>query len=314
MRRRVAVCAILLAACGGSDDLTTGELDLTGSWATRAPLPAPRQEMPSAEISGRIYTPGGLDAQGAASSALTIYDVLGNGWGAGPPMPQPRHHPGVASRGGRLYVIGGYGAGAFPGTLSDDVFIYNPGPNPSWTTGAPMPAPRAAHVSVEFQGKIYSIGGVRGGAVVGTNEAYDPSTDTWSTLAPMPTPREHLAAAVVDLRILVVGGRAPGNLPTVEAYTPATNTWEELPSMPTARGGLAAAAIGRTLYVFGGEVPGVFPHVEAFDGSTWRRMRDMPTPRHGMGAVSVGAQIYVIGGATVAGFGASAANEAFVPF
>jgi hypothetical protein len=34
-------------------------------------------------------------------------------------------------------------------------------------------------------------------------------------------------------------------------------------------------------------------------------------PRHGMGAVAVGDAIYVIGGATVAGFGASPANERF---
>jgi hypothetical protein len=60
-------------------------------------------------------------------------------------------------------------------------------------------------------------------------------------------------------------------------------------------------------------MPGVFPHVEEYDPVTnaWRRMRDMPTPRHGMGAVTVGASIYVIGGGTVAGFGASRANEAF---
>ncbi len=45
--------------------------------------------------------------------------------------------------------------------------------------------------------------------------------------------------------------------------------------------------------------------------NAWRRARDMPTPRHGMGAVTIGGTIYVIGGGSVAGFGASRANEAF---
>jgi hypothetical protein len=40
-------------------------------------------------------------------------------------------------------------------------------------------------------------------------------------------------------------------------------------------------------------------------------MADMPTPRHGLGAVTANGVIYVIGGGIRAGFGVSAANEAF---
>ena len=227
--------ALVLAGCASGNQPVTGEFAGEGTWTSKAPLPAARQEMPSAAVGARIYTPGGLDAQGAASSALTIYDVATDGWSTARPMPESRHHPGVAAAGGKVYVIGGYGAGAFPGNLFGDVFVFDPASG-GWTTARDMPAPRAAHVSVELGGKIYSIGGVRGGAVVGTNEVYDPATDTWTTLAPMPTPREHLAAAAIGDRIFVVGGRAPGNLATLEAYTPATNSWQQLPSMPTARG------------------------------------------------------------------------------
>ena len=38
----------------------------------------------------------------------------------------------------------------------------------------------------------------------------------------MPTAREHVAAAVIDDLIYVVGGR-PGAMATVEAYAPARN-------------------------------------------------------------------------------------------
>jgi N-acetylneuraminic acid mutarotase len=173
-----------------------------------------------------------------------------------------------------------------------------------------MPDGRAAHVCVELGGKIYCIGGVRGGTAVGAHEVYDPATDSWTALAPMPTPREHLAAAVIGNRVFVVGGRFP-NTGALEAFTPATNTWEKLPDMPTPRGGLAAAALGGKLYAFGGEIPAVFPQTEEFDPGTktWRRVADMPTPRHGLGAVTVGSAIHTIGGGIRAGFGASTAHE-----
>ncbi|HJU64193.1 MAG TPA: kelch repeat-containing protein [Gemmatimonadaceae bacterium] len=313
----VALLTSLLAACGEGSELpglNEPPEELPGTWTTRAALPTPRQEMPSALIGNSIYTPGGLGLSGGASDVLEVYDVAADSWSSGPAMPGARHHPGVAVSGGRLFVIGGYEPGPFPGPAADDVFIFDPATQ-QWNSGASMPAPRAAHVSVEFGGRIYSIGGVRNGVVAGTNETYDPALNSWTTLASMPTAREHLAAAVIADRIFVVGGRAPGNLAVLEAYTPATNSWQRLADMPTARGGLAAAAVNGRLYVFGGEVPGVFEETEEYDPvtDTWRRVADMPTPRHGMGAVTVSGVVHVIGGGVVAGLGASGANEVFTP-
>ena len=154
-----------------------------------------------------------------------------------------------------------------------------------------------------------------GGGVVGTNEVYDPATDSWTSLAPMPTPREHLAAAVIGDRVFVAGGRAPANFATLEAYSPATNTWQRLTDMPTARGGLGAAASGGKLYVFGGEAPGVFPHNEEYDplaipGGAWPtcRRRDTASARRLSGRRSTS-----IGGGTQAGFGAAPTNERYTP-
>ncbi|HSL72702.1 MAG TPA: hypothetical protein VK864_20795, partial [Longimicrobiales bacterium] len=60
------ICA--LTACS-----TNGEpvaIDPVGDWSVKSPLPTPRQEMPSALIANRIYTPGGYDAGRAASAVL----------------------------------------------------------------------------------------------------------------------------------------------------------------------------------------------------------------------------------------------------
>jgi hypothetical protein len=137
----------------------------------------------------------------------------------------------------------------------------------------------------------------------------------------MPSQREHIAAAVIDSLIYVVGGREFGvNKTNLEAYSPRSDTWHALAPMPTARGGLAAAALHGKLYVFGGEwfdqgESGVFAEVEEYDpvSNTWRTLAPMPVPRHGMGAAAVGDSIFVIGGGPVAGYGVSSVNALFMP-
>ena len=269
----IAACAIvLIGACGGSNGNDPAPAATSaGEWSSRAALPTARQEMASAVVANRIYTPGGFNSGGQASTVLEIYDVATDRWSTGPALTEARHHPGATAAAGIVYVMAVTPQTARPVPLClPSIQRRNSGPQGSrcWH--------RVVHSCVvEHSGKIYAIGGVRNGAAATTNEAYDPATNTWAALAPMPTAREHLAAAAIGDRIYVVGGRAPSNTPALEAYAPATNTWERLPDMPTSRGGLAAAALNGKLYVFGGEIPGVFPHTEEYDpvsaaGGAWR--------------------------------------------
>ena len=136
---------------------------------------------------------------------------------------------------------------------------------------------------------------------------YDPLADLWTELPPLPTPREHLAAAALGGKLLVIGGRVQGplrNLATLEVFDPEAGEWEGRTSMPTARSGLAAASFGELLLVFGGEIPGVFQQNEVYDpvADSWFELTPMPVPRHGIGAAVAGNRIIVPGGATIAGF------------
>ena len=74
----------------------------------------------------------------------------------------------------------------------------------------------------------------------------------------MPTARSGIAAAVLDGRIVVVGGEGPsGTFGEVESYDPETNGWSSLARMPKARHGLGAVAVDRRIYVIaGGPTPG----------------------------------------------------------
>ena len=79
----------------------------------------------------------------------------------------------------------------------------------------------------------------------------------WCELAPIPTARGGIAAAVLNGRIVVVGGEGNAADPNgvfsqVEAFDPATNRWSILTPLPVGRHGTGAAAVGDVLYLPGG--------------------------------------------------------------
>ena len=117
----------------------------------------------------------------------------------------------------------------------------------SWVKLAPMNQARAWLEVASVNGKIYAIGGSTASGdepetfpygdinldnFVGTNEGYDPASNSWSYEAPMPTPRMAFAIAAVQGKIYCIGGRSiagdiSGGYTSVnEVYDPTTNTWE----------------------------------------------------------------------------------------
>lgn len=316
------VAAWSMAACQNDDTTVTSTPEASAvslpadGWLTRAPLPAPRQEVAVAELDGRVYALGGM---GGAWTVAEVYDPATDAWRPIAPLPSGRNHAAAAGVNGRVYVFGGYESQSTnrPGS---SVFAYDPATD-TWARMADMPAPRGSPVAGVVNGRVYVAGGARQQSVADL-AVYDPATDSWTVLAPMPTPRDHAGAAVIDERLYVAGGREPGNftLGTLEAYDPATDLWQQRASMPTGRSGNAAAAVRGCLYAFGGEGaagrPGdVFRENEVYDPrtDTWEAAPAMPTPRHGIGAAVVGDTIFIPGGATVQGLGETAVHEAFRP-
>jgi hypothetical protein len=220
-------------------------------------------------------------------------------------MPAPLHHLGMAALGGRIYVTGGYDEEDFNVDV-DAAWAYDPAAN-SWSAVADMPSPRAAHASVAMGGLLYVVGGV------GDNSTqlwtYDPATNTWdASRAPLPTAREHLTAAEVGGKLLVIAGRwfPSGNLATVEEYDPATDTWTTRASLPTARSGLTSATLDGRVHVTGGEDLGTsdtFPQHEVYDpaAGSWATFPPLPTSRHGIPSAVLGGRWYVFGGGLLAG-------------
>jgi len=301
--------AALLVACGSSAP--------SAPWAALPPLPAARQETGVAALGGKIYVVGGFDSAGRVVATVEAYDVEARTWAAKAPLPRALHHANVAAAGGKVYVAGALAGASF--AAAGDVFEYDPAAD-RWTQKASMPAgtERGASGVAVLGGLIYAAGGFRGGSVADFS-AYDPARDAWETLPALPAARDHLIAAAAGGVFLAIGGRKGGALDgRVDAWDPAARSWSPRAAMRTARAGIAGAAAGTRVAVFGGEgnagaANGIFPHTEIYDAAAdrWSAAADMPTPRHGTGAAAIDRTFFVPGGATVQGFGASAAFEAF---
>jgi N-acetylneuraminic acid mutarotase len=304
-------------------------------WSRAPDASVARQEIYPAVLGDRIIVAGGVLSQAPGfTDHVEAYDVKAKRWTTLAPLPEGRHHIALAEAGGKIYGIGGF-SGAIPDWRAHaTVFVYD-APANRWSAGPSLPEPRAEGVVASVNGKIYFIGGrvpasptaarINEHTDTSRGEALDTRSGRWERIADAPSARNSAAAAVIDGKIHVVGGRQmlkqadgrqrPVNVATLEVYDPATRRWETRAPMPRAQGGLAAAAHDGKLYAFGGEqfIPTskVFPDAWVYDprSDRWSALPAMPTPRHGHGAAVVGNRIFLMGGGEKVGVGASRVLE-----
>lgn len=170
-----------------------------------------------------------------------------------------------------------------------------------WQTLKEMPESASGMAAVSYEGRIYVIGGSRGGTVSGAVSAYDSATDSWSENAAKPTPVENSGAVLIGERIYMPGGQAHNGMPTdvLEVYDPRTDSWETAASLPRAVSRFAIAALEGTLFVFGGWdgtdfSNAVYQYNAAED--TWHERDSMPFARADSAAAVLGTKIILAGG------------------
>jgi N-acetylneuraminic acid mutarotase len=209
--------AASVAAYNSSADTWTGR----GAMPTAALVPA------VGVVNGVLYMVGGQGTNFFSPlNAVWAYDPSTGTWTSKAPMPTSREFLAVGVVNGILYAVGGY-----DGTnILRTVEAYDPSTN-TWTTKAPMPTGLEELAVGVVNGILYAVGGIssNGGVsyMLGTLEAYDPSTNTWTTKASMPTSRSDVGVGVVSGILYAVGGccgfsnvMPPGPFNTAEAYTP----------------------------------------------------------------------------------------------
>jgi hypothetical protein len=165
----------------------------------------------------------------------------------------------------------------------------------SWTSEASMQQARGGLGVVAVNGKIYAIGGstasgsfppdVFSGGYVGTNEMYDPETDTWTYKASMPTQRSDFAIAAYRNKVYCIGGAVGFTVDEIgfhssvvsgvnEVYDTVTDTWETKTPMPDSGRLMQAHVVNGKIYVMDGSM------VYAYDPGTdlWATKARMPEP------------------------------------
>ena len=84
-------------------------------------------------------------------------------------------------------------------------------------------------------------------------DRYDPASGNWEKLADMPSARGSYGAAIIEGRIVAVGGEEPTRvLATVEMYDIANGKWSTQAPLGTPRHGEVVAAVNQTVYCIGG--------------------------------------------------------------
>lgn len=269
-------------------------------WTALADMPAGVAKFGAAVVGNRVVTAGGYDTL----RMVQLFDTTAGTWSSGTPLIAGTDNVAVVAAGGRVYAVGGEAR-----TLMQ---VYDPA-NGAWTRGPDSPRIRFASAAAVLNGRLHLIGGWNynntSSDSVPTHDIFDPATNTWTAAAPLTTARNAAAAAVLDGRIVVVGGRSPGirasdqtSLASCEVYDPATDRWSAGPALPQARASLAAVTLGGRIYALGGESTpgGVRAAVTRLDslGSNWVALPDMPQAVHGLAAVALSDSILVMGGFT----------------
>jgi N-acetylneuraminic acid mutarotase len=210
--------------------------------------------------------------------------VSHSGWIDRQSMLENRADPTAAVWNNKLYVFGGYYNGSR--SVRGETFEYDPILN-AWTQKASMPTPRWGSIAIQFDGKIYVMGGEcanssrRGGN--SANEIYDPATNRWETKSAVPSDLANQGLMGVSYR---------GEIQLFYknhhyTYNPSTNTYSRKADLPTPRTWATCAIVDGKIYVIGGysyRYPiGATNVCEAYDPSTdtWTTRSPMPTRLYG---------------------------------
>ena len=228
---------------------------LINSWAPGPPLPEPVDHAMLVTYGKQLAVIGGFrsrdnDPHGVASPRMLLLDDNTDKWVDGPPLRHPRAAGGAAVVGNEIVVVGGRTGN--PGELVTQTEVYD---GTRWRDAADILVP-GDHLAVTADSSyLYAVGGRKFTADSNVDDVqrYDPKDNRWTPLTPTPQPVSGAGAAIVDGRLIVVGGEGVTTVSgTVQAYDLTASTWTALPALDPGRHGLGVTAIGNTLYAIGG--------------------------------------------------------------
>jgi N-acetylneuraminic acid mutarotase len=219
----------------------------TGIWQPQPPLPIPLHHATAATYRGEMVVIGGA-TETLAEASNKVFAFREGKWVELPALQHARAAAAAAVVGDKLVVVGG----------QNDKQLVAPTEEfdgQSWTQAADLPTPREHLTAVSDGVYVYAVGGRSLSADENSAavDRYDPASGNWAELADMPSARGSYGAAVIEGRIVAVGGEEPTRvLATVEMYDTSSGKWTTVAPLGTPRHGQVVAAVGSTLYCIGG--------------------------------------------------------------
>ena len=216
---------------------------------------------------------------------------------------------------GTIYSFGGIGD--YGGSITSETQSSWKFTGSQWTPIKNLPIQRSAGFAGAVNGKIYIIGGsysIGNDLKVYFNNnvtEYDPSSNSYDSLMRQPEPSRYMAGAVVDDKIVLIGGEVLSqsgvNLKEESEnsaiYDPISGSYDVIEG-PYKCSKSVAGVVGNTIYVVGGSDDQTQYLKKAFKGTysngsiTWSKIADYPVGvTLASGGVSNG-KFYVCAGAT----------------
>jgi hypothetical protein len=228
-------------------DVSTSQLVLAAVGRDRplGSLPYAVDDAAAATLAGRTYLIGGR--RPAFSEILSV-------GGSGQPsvvgyLPVSASDVAAATLGNTVYVVGGY-----TGSKPLDTIVAWSGSSTARVV-ARLPHPLRSAAVAAAQGRLIIAGGTDRVAATRDVYSFDPANDQVKKIAMLSRPLTNAAAATLDRRVYVIGGRATARgtqTAQITAIDPVSGRVWSAGRLPVALSDAGAAAIGQALVLAGG--------------------------------------------------------------
>lgn len=281
-----------------------------GQWEPLVPAKGsltPRHEACFVMVDGKAYLLGGRGER-----PVDVFDPATGEWRQREGYGKRLHHMQCVAKDGNIWIASSW-TGGFPREENvAEVIVYHTR-NDTWGTKAGLPEQRrrGGAAAVLRDGKIYVVGGNRGGhgehaTALGWMDAYDIERDEWEIELPeLPEARDHVGGGMVDGRLCVAGGRDSGTrsffrrvVVSAWCYDFGERVWVRGDDLEVGRAGAATSSVCGELMVAGGETGRdlAWERVDLFDGERWRRAPDLKRGRHGTGLAIGEGRVWIASG------------------